>query len=290
MKRRNSGRITRWPEVKPFGGTGPFNEPLTSCGFEQAASGHVDGNDIHVANEFRHEAGGGRTVDFMGAAHLHELAFAHDANPVAHHHRLFQRMGDVDEGFLRLAVNVLQFLFQRLAQLVVDGRQGLVEEQDLRVIGQGPGQGHALALAAGTFHHVLAVVGLRQAQKIHQFEGAHLALVLGFDPLIFRENSIFSPTVRCGNRASDWNTMQVGRRLAGRSLIRSPRRRMSPLVGCSMPASMRSSVVLPDPEGPTMVKNSPSPISRSMLSTAAKRAENLANRFERKDSRAYSHG
>ena len=71
---------------------------------------------------------------------------------------------------------------------------------------------------------------------------------------------MFWPTVRCGNSASDWNTMQVGRRLAGTSLMRWPRSRMSPLVGLSMPASMRSSVVLPLPEGPTMVKNSPSPI------------------------------
>ena len=64
--------------------------------------------------------------------------------------------------------------------------------------------------------------------------------------------------------------MQVGRRLAGTSLMRCPRSRMSPLVGLSSPASMRRSVVLPLPEGPTMVKNSPSPIVRSMLSTAVK--------------------
>ena len=36
-----------------------------------------------------------------------------------------------------------------------------------------------------------------------------------------------------------------------------------------MPASMRSSVVLPEPDGPTTVKNSPSRTSRSTRSTAA---------------------
>jgi hypothetical protein len=79
---------------------------------------------------------------------------------------------------------------------------------------------------------------------------------------------MLSPTDLCGNSASDWNTMQVGRLLAGMSLIRWPRRMMSPLVGDSMPASIRSIVVLPDPDGPTMVNISPSRISRSTWSTA----------------------
>ena len=62
--------------------------------------------------------------------------------------------------------------------------------------------------------------------------------------------------------------MQVGRLLAGTSLMRCAAQQMSPLVGASMPASMRMRVVLPEPEGPTMVKNSPSAMSRSMPSTA----------------------
>ena len=89
-------------------------------------------------------------------------------------------------------------------------------------------------------------------------------------PRIFSGKAMLSPTVLCGNSASDWKTRQVGRRFGGRSLTRSPRSTMSPLVGRSMPASIRSTVVLPEPEGPTMVKNSPSPTSRSMDSTATK--------------------
>ena len=73
-----------------------------------------------------------------------------------------------------------------------------------------------------------------------------------------------------GNRASDWKTMQNGRLLAGVSLMRLPRSRISPRVGASMPTSIRISVVLPEPEGPTMVKNSPSAIERVTRSTAAK--------------------
>ena len=40
--------------------------------------------------------------------------------------------------------------------------------------------------------------------------------------------------------------------------------------GAMKPATMRRVVVLPHPEGPSSVTNSPSPTSRSMLSTAVK--------------------
>ena len=59
-------------------------------------------------------------------------------------------MGDVDEGLAGLAVDVLELLLERLAQLVVDGRERLVEEQDLRVESERTGQGDTLALAART--------------------------------------------------------------------------------------------------------------------------------------------
>src|SRR5437868_6034637 len=43
---------------------------------------------------------------------------------------------------------------------------------------------------------------------------------------------------------------------------------MTPPVGCSNPPIIRSVVVLPQPDGPSRLKNSPSSISRSMPSTA----------------------
>ena len=50
---------------------------------------------------------------------------------------------------------------------------------------------------------------------------------------------------------------------------------MRPLVGRSKPAIIRSVVVLPQPDGPTIVKNSPGGMSRSMPSTATTSAERL---------------
>src|SRR3954470_9143400 len=43
---------------------------------------------------------------------------------------------------------------------------------------------------------------------------------------------------------------------------------MRPAVGRSKPATSRSTVVLPDPDGPSMEKNSPSRMSRSRSATA----------------------
>src|SRR5437868_6294884 len=44
--------------------------------------------------------------------------------------------------------------------------------------------------------------------------------------------------------------------------------RMSPWLGCSRPAISRSKVVLPHPDGPSRTRYSPSPVSRSIPSTA----------------------
>src|SRR3954467_12346517 len=48
----------------------------------------------------------------------------------------------------------------------------------------------------------------------------------------------------------------------------SPPSVMRPASGCSNPAIIRSVVVLPDPDGPSSVKNSPAPTVRSTVSTA----------------------
>jgi hypothetical protein len=62
--------------------------------------------------------------------------------------------------------------------------------------------------------------------------------------------------------------MLVGRWLGGTVDIGWPSMKISPLVGASKPASMRKSVVLPQPEGPSSEKNSPRPMSKSSSSTA----------------------
>ncbi len=58
-------------------------------------------------------------------------------------------------------------------------------------------------------------------------------------------------------------------RFAGGTCVTSPpRSRMRPELGSSKPAIMRSVVVLPQPDGPSIEKNSPSRISNETSSTA----------------------
>src|SRR3989304_6945645 len=62
--------------------------------------------------------------------------------------------------------------------------------------------------------------------------------------------------------------MFTARLLGGISPMSWPSIRTWPSVGTSRPASMRSNVVLPQPDGPSSAKNSPGMMSRLTLSTA----------------------
>ena len=64
--------------------------------------------------------------------------------------------------------------------------------------------------------------------------------------------------------------MPTSRLCGGNSETSRSPKRTSPLSGRMKPASTMSSVVLPEPEGPSSVMNSPLAISRLTLSSAAK--------------------
>ena len=73
--------------------------------------------------------------------------------------------------------------------------------------------------------------------------------------------------------------MDMGRLLGGRVTMSSPSRTTRPEVVSSKPATMRSVVVLPQPEGPRRVMNSPGAMSRLMRSTAVTSLPRLAKTF-----------
>ncbi|MCY1306691.1 hypothetical protein D9M70_565640 [compost metagenome] len=81
---------------------------------------------------------------------------------------------------------------------------------------------------------------------------------------------MFSPMVMCGNSASDWNTMPKLRLCVGTRVMSSPSSRIAPPVGRSRPAIILRSVVLPQPEGPSMQTKVPCGTVRSTLLTALK--------------------
>src|SRR6187402_2027577 len=69
--------------------------------------------------------------------------------------------------------------------------------------------------------------------------------------------------------------MLTGRLFGPTPAMSCPSIRMRPSLGTSRPASIRSNVVLPQPDGPSNAKNSPSSMARSTLSTAAKLPKRL---------------
>ena len=74
--------------------------------------------------------------------------------------------------------------------------------------------------------------------------------------------------------------MFTSRLFGGTPTTSSPRSRMRPSSGSSKPATMRIVVVLPQPDGPSSVMNSPSAMSSEMSSTACDVAERLAHALD----------
>jgi hypothetical protein len=79
-------------------------------------------------------------------------------------------------------------------------------------------------------------------------------------------NSTLSSADSQGSSVASWNTRPTSRRGPA---IGSPRTAMRPAVIGSSPASIMSSVDLPQPDGPRMETNSPSAMSSDTPATAS---------------------
>src|SRR5690554_2740964 len=79
---------------------------------------------------------------------------------------------------------------------------------------------------------------------------------------ILRANPMLSATDMWGYSAYDWNTMAMSRSPGERSLTTRSPMIIFPSLMVSSPATMRSAVDLPHPDGPTKIMNSPSSIVR----------------------------
>ncbi len=68
-----------------------------------------------------------RLIDFRRCAELQQATVLQDGNPVAHGHRLFLVMGDVDEGHAELAMHALELDLHELAQVRIERAERLIE-------------------------------------------------------------------------------------------------------------------------------------------------------------------
>jgi len=109
------------------------------------------GNEVHRwrADEAGDEPGARRVVQVVRRADLLDDAVVHDHNPVGQRHGLDLVVGNVDRRHWHFLVHPLDLSAHLHAQLRVEVRQRLVEEEDLRVAHDGAAHGDALPLAPG---------------------------------------------------------------------------------------------------------------------------------------------
>ena len=160
---------------------------MPSAGLEGGAVG-VEAAGEHVHRRRADEAGdeevGRRVVELERRADLLDAAVVHDDDLVGHGHRLDLVVGDVDGGGLQPLVQVLDLGAHRDAELGVEVRERLVEQEDLRVADDGAAHGDALALAAGELARV-AAEQRREAEDLGG--GADAGLDLGLRRALQRQ-------------------------------------------------------------------------------------------------------
>ena len=174
------------------------------------------------------------------------------------------------------------------AQLGVEVRQRLVHQENLRAAHHGARERDALALTAGELRR-LALEQMPDRQRARPprrrasivrarlaapgtkrpTSGRRCQRSCGASPAAARR----SRPPSCTDRARRTGTPSPRRAASAAARRRCGRRSCTSPLSCgSSPAMMRSSVVLPQPDGPTRVRNSPSSMSSDTpLSTAVSR-------------------
>ena len=168
----------------------------------------------------------------------------HD-DPVGQAGRLPHVVGDEEHRAAGVAPDALELVVHDVAGHGVEGAEGLVHEQDVALLGQRAGQGHALAHAA----RELVGLAILEPAQLHQAEqlGGPLA-ALGLADAAEAQGQL--DVAAHGQPGEE-------RRRPGTSCAGRPVRCTSPAVALSRPATRLSRVVLPQPDAPTRQTNSP---------------------------------
>ena len=193
-----------------------------------------------------------RPLEQLGRrADLHDLALVHDDDLVGEGQRLGLVVGDVDHGVAEAAVQLLQLRAQHPFHVRVDDRQRLVEQDGVDVgAHQAAAERDLLLLVGGQPARPLArAVG----QADHVEDLAHLAVDLGLRhaAVAQREGQI----VVDGHGVVDHRELE---HLGDVALLRrqlgdvaAVEQQLALRQGWSSPEMMLSSVVLPQPDGPS---------------------------------------
>ncbi|MNP13806.1 hypothetical protein D3C76_1061020 [compost metagenome] len=148
----------------------------------------VQREQVHLAQELGDETALGAVVDVFRGVDLGQLAVVENRDARGQRQRFVLVVGDEHETGTDLTVDALQLGLQLFAQVLVQRRQWLVEQQKFRLEHQRPGNRHALLLAAGHLGGFLVHVCT---------EADHFKDVL--DPAIAFFNGDFADAQRVGH-------------------------------------------------------------------------------------------
>ena len=134
------------------------------------------GQEVHLgaADEAGDEPVGRMPEQVFRGALLLDLPFGHDHDPVPQGHRLGLVVGDVDHVLAQAVAHSGQLRAHPGAQVRIQVRERLVEQEGRRVPHQRPPHGHALALPPGQ-------LGRLAVQQVGDVEGLRDALDLAPD-------------------------------------------------------------------------------------------------------------
>src|SRR5207253_7579485 len=173
------------PEGKRHGGAGAARGGSRTYArpspLDLGACEDAHGQEIRGSDEAGHEDRARALVDVARWADLLEPAVPHDGDAIGHGQRLALVVGDVDRGDADLTLQALELDLHVVAQLLVEGAEGLVEKEDGGARDEGPGEGDPLLLAAGELARIpRAIRGQpdeleRLDEPRHRAEGRRLA-------------------------------------------------------------------------------------------------------------------
>ena len=103
---------------------------------------------IYIANEGRDKPVGRAAVDLIWGADLANATLEHDGDPIRQAQGFALIVGYEDRGHAELALDLLDFNLHRRAQISVERRKRLVEQQYLRRDDKRASQRHTLLLTA----------------------------------------------------------------------------------------------------------------------------------------------
>ena len=230
------------------------------------AGDEIRRQDVRRADEIGDEARIRLLVDLLGRADLHDLAVVEDGDAVGHGQRLALIVGDEDEGDAERFLQRLQLFLHVFAQLQVERAERFVEQQDFRPVDERPGERDALALAAGKLARPARAVTRQLDHLKRRFRLAPafgLVDALDHQPvgdvvgdIQMREQRVvleYGVDVAAIGRDA-FGALSENLDFSGSRLLET--------------GNQPRQVVLPEPEGPSMAKNSPGLMSRSTASTA----------------------